>query len=393
MISGMDLFRVSRRSFVKACGTIMLLPVVKRLTAQTTQRTYRNPLPVVAGDPYIFKAPDDTYYMYDTGEGDGPNGVMEPAMSFPAHMSKNLIDWTPIGLTLKRDRATSWGTDFFWAPEVYYRNGKYVMVYSAQWRNNPTHEDENFRIGVAVSDSPRGPFLDLRNEPLFDPGWPVIDADVLFDDDGRCFMYFSRCCYKHSVDTELSELVKKKGWFQTVEESWIYGIEIKPDFSGVIGEPVLVLRPSVKLDEPNTAWENVSVMTREVNRRWTEGPTAFKNNGTYFVMYSANSVFGDNYALGYATSRSPLGPYVKAANNPVARKNTDRGGEVTTTAHNCIAMSPDGSEMFCIYGARTKSTGKERVLFVNRMDVQKDGTLVVYPPDTVTEHPMPSGSI
>ncbi len=129
-------------------------------------------------------------------------------------------------------------------------------------------------------------------------------------------MYFSRCCYKHSVDSELSELVKKKGWFQTVEESWIYGIEIKPDFSGVIGEPVLVLRPSVKLDEPNTAWENVSVMTREVNRRWTEGPTAFKNNGTYFVMYSANSVFGDNYALGYATSRSPLGPYVKAANNP-----------------------------------------------------------------------------
>ncbi len=140
----------------------MLLPVVKRLTAQTAQRTYRNPLPVVAGDPYILKAPDGTYYMYDTGEGDGPNGVMEPAMSFPAHMSKNLIDWTPIGLTLKRDRATSWGTDFFWAPEVYYRNGKYVMVYSAQWRNNPTHEEENFRIGVAVSDSPRGPFLDVK---------------------------------------------------------------------------------------------------------------------------------------------------------------------------------------------------------------------------------------
>ena len=169
--------------------------------------------------------------------------VKNPNMSFPAHMSNNLIDWTPIGPTLKRDLATSWGTDFFWAPEVYYRDGRYVMVYSAQWRNNPMHEDENFHIGIAVSDSPRGPFLDVRNEPLFDLGWPVIDADVLFDDDGRGFMYFSRCCYKHSVDTELSELVRTKGWFQTVEESWIYGIEIKPDFSGVIGDPVLILRP------------------------------------------------------------------------------------------------------------------------------------------------------
>ena len=393
MISGMNVFRDSRRSFVKACGAVIALSFIRKLTAQATRFTYRNPLPIVAGDPYILKAPNGTYYMYDTGGAEVRNGVKDATMSFPAHVSRDLINWTPIGLTLKRDPATSWGTDFFWAPEVYYRNGKYVMVYSAQWRNNPTHEEENFRIGVAVSDSPRGPFLDVKNEPLFDPGWPVIDADVLFDDNGRCFMYFSRCCYKHTVDTELSELVKKKGWFQTVEESWIYGIEIKADFSAVIGEPVLVLRPSVKLDEPNTAWENVSVMTREVNRRWTEGPTAFKNNGTYFVMYSANSVFGDNYALGYATSKSPLGPFVKAGNNPVARKNTDRGGEVTTTAHNCVAMSPDGSEMFCIYGARTKSTGTERVLFVNRMEVQKDGTLVVYPPDTVTQHPMPSGSV
>ena len=388
----MNMFRVSRRAFVKTCAAMMALPVLKQLTAQRTQRTYKNPLPVVVGDPYILKAPDGTYYMYDTGAGGVWNGVDDATMSFPVHLSKNLIDWTPIGLTHKRDPAASWGTEFFWAPEVYFRNGKYIMVYSAQWRNNPTHEDESFRIGIAVSDSPRGPFHDVKNEPLFDPGWPVIDADVLFDEDGRCFMYFSRCCYKHPVDSELSELVKKNGWFQTVEESWIYGIEIKPDFSGVIGEPVLILRPSVKLDEPNTAWENVSVMTREVNRRWTEGPTTFKHNGIYFVMYSANSVFGDNYALGYATSRSPLGPYLKAANNPVARKNTDRGGEVTTTAHNCIAMSPDGSEMFCVYGARTKATGKERVLFVNRMEVQKDGTLVVYPPDTVTEHPMPSGS-
>ena len=194
------------------------------------------------------------------------------------------------------------------------------MFYSAQWRQNPTAEKENFRIGVAVADKPTGPFRDIRNQPLFDPGYPAIDADVLFDDDGRVYLYYSRCCYKHPVESELADLAKKNGWYNEIEESWIYGVELKPDFSGIIGEPVVILRPPTSLSDPNTAWEDLSVTTHEANRRWTEGPCSFKRNGKYFVMYSANSVVGENYSLGYATGDSPLGAFTKAANNPVARK-------------------------------------------------------------------------
>jgi hypothetical protein len=39
-----------------------------------------------------------------------------------------------------------------------------------------TNEQENFRIGVAVADKPTGPFMELSSEPLFDPGYPVIDG-------------------------------------------------------------------------------------------------------------------------------------------------------------------------------------------------------------------------
>ncbi len=92
---------------------------------------------------------------------------------------------------------------------------------------------------------------------------------------------------------------------------------------------------------------------REVNRRWTEGSTTFKKGNTYYMMYSANHFGGQHYAIGYATARSPLGPYKKAANNPVLQKNTDRGGSVTGTGHNSVAYSPDGKEMFCVYHGRT----------------------------------------
>ena len=72
---------------------------------------------------------------------------------------------------------------------------------------------------------------------------------------GRTYLYFSRCCYKHPVESEIAEKAKKEGKFDEIEESWIYGIEVKPDLTEVIGEPVLLLRPPVKLDDTQSEWE------------------------------------------------------------------------------------------------------------------------------------------
>ena len=81
---------------------------------------------------------------------------------------------------------------------------------------------------------------------------------------------------------------KKEGKFDEIEESWIYGIEVKPDLTEVIGEPVLLLRPPVKLDDTQSEWESRSVTSGEINRRWTEGPYTMKKGDTYYMMYSAN---------------------------------------------------------------------------------------------------------
>ncbi|WP_106293146.1 glycoside hydrolase family 43 protein [Arcticibacter pallidicorallinus] len=353
---------------------LMTLLVVSCMTANTARAqqgaavgagsTYSNPLSIAFGDPFVLKD-GDMYFMYGTGGGakDG----------FSVYSSPDLKSWKDEGQVYFGNNKNGWGTGAYWAPEVYKRNGKYYMFYSAQWRHNPTKEEENFKIGVAVADKPTGPFVDMQDKPIFDPGYPIIDANVWFEN-GKTYLYYSRCCYKHPVKSEVSEWARKKGWYKEIEESWVYGVEMKNDFSGVIGEPVLLLRPPVKMDIAE--WESRSVTSREVNRRWTEGSFIFKKEDTYYMMYSANNFDGQNYAVGYATSKSPLGPFVKAANNPVLQKN----GRVTGTGHNSITMSPDGKDMLCVYHGRTKATGHERLVFIDKMEVRKDGKLVVYGP-------------
>ncbi len=346
----------------------------------TAKTTYTNPLAVKFGDPYVLHT-KGKYYMYGTGAG-AKNG-------FAAYTSKDLVNWEPLGQVFHGDSIRSWGIHSFWAPEVYEVKGKYYMFYSAQWKYNPANDLENFKIGVAVADKPEGPFVNIDDKPVFDPGYPIIDADVFFDKNGRLYLYYSRCCYKHPVESEVADVAKHKGWYNEIEESWVYGVEIKPDFSGIIGKPVLLLRPPLKINDKQAEWESRSVTSHEVNRRWTEGSVTFKKGDTYYIMYSANYFGGKNYAIGYATSKSPLGPFIKAANNPVLQKNTAIGGLVTGTGHNSITYSPDGKEMFCIYHGRTAATGEERVVFIDRMKVS-NGKITVYGP-TTTPQKLPSG--
>lgn len=338
---------------------------------------FANPLDVEFGDPYVLLASDGKYYMYGTGAGaeDG----------FCAYSSDDLVHWKSEGQVYRGNVPGSWAVANFWAPEVYERNGKFYMFFSADWKENPTNELENFRIGVAVADKPVGPFVEMSDRPLFDPGYPVIDGNIFEDEDGRNYLYFSRCCYKHAVESEVATWAKKTGLFNEIEESWVYGVEIKPDFTEIIGEPVLILRPPVKNDDVQTEWESRSVTSGEVNRRWTEGSFTLKKGDTYYIMYSANFFGGENYAVGYATAKSPLGPYQKSPDNPVLQKNTSERGIVTGTGHNSVVRSRDGKQMYCVYHGRTKATGNERVVFIDRMGINDKGHLYVNGPTTTPQ--------
>ena len=342
---------------------------------KTAEIAYQNPLPIAFGDPFILKVSDGKFYMYGTSERNG----------FKAYSSDDLINWNDEGLVYEGATPDSWTIDCFWAPEVYERNGKYYLWYSANWKQNPTNEGENFRIGVAISDKPVGPFTEMNGGPVFDPGYPIIDANLLFDDENeKVYLYYSRCCYKHPVESEIADQAKEKGWFNEIEESWIYGVELKPDYSGVIGEPVLLLRPPVTLDDRQSEWESRSVTDNEVNRRWTEGSYIFKDGNLYYMMYSANFFGGANYAVGYATSEHPLGSFEKSPDNPVLQKNIEAGGNVTGTGHNMVLTMPDG-QMLCVYHGRTEKTGNERMVFIDKMEITDNGKLIIHGPTTSSD--------
>lgn len=330
----------------------------------------QNPLPMQFGDPFLLLASDGKYYMYGTSLPDG----------FEAFVSDDLKTWKPCGQVYKGAGEGQWNRDCFWAPEVYERDGKYYLFYSANAKANPNNEEENFHIGVAVADSPAGPFRDLYNRPVFETEYPVIDANVLFDKaSGKNYLYFSRCCYKHPVESEIADKAKAEGKFDEIEESWVYGVELKPDFSGIIGEPVLLLAPPKRLDDRQAEWESRSVTSGEVNRRWTEGSFIFPANGKYYMMYSANFYGGGHYAVGYAVADNPLGPFTKADNNPILQENVSRNGEITGTGHNMALVLPDGN-MYTVYHGYMKQDPKHRVVFIDPMVIDSEGRLQVFGP-------------
>lgn len=348
-----------------------LLIITLLYTLVSCGQTVQNPLPVNMGDPFLLCPSTGGYYLY---------GTSEKYNGFATYRSSDLSSWEEIPQVFDPRQDKAWGTDCHWAPEVYERNGRFYMFYSANWKENPNGEEENFRIGVAESLSPEGPFVNISSSPLFDPGFPVIDASVYFDDEaGEAYLYFSRCCYKNPVESELAVKMREEGVFDEIRESWIYGIRLNPDLSGTIGEAVLLLRPPLEMDNKQTEWESRSVLSGEINMRWTEGPFVVKHDGKYHMIYSANFFGGSHYAMGCAVADSPLGTFVKYPDNPVLEGN----GKVTGTGHGMCATLPSG-KMVCVYHGRTAATGDARVVFIDRMHFSRKGDLVIDGPTLET---------
>lgn len=333
-------------------------------TINSQAQTYTNPVLVPGdfngkkinslADPFVLKDNDGTYYLYVTGTG------------FPCFTSKDLVNWTYKGSALKK-KDCKWATNDFWAPEVTKVGSKYFLHYSAGREDNVKH------IGVAVSDKPAGPFIDISDKPFMDHGNKgTIDSDVFTDDDGRTYMYYSNAMSTNPIP----DMPGKKR-----SEIWV--VEIAPDFSSIISEPKMLIYPQQD-------WE----YKKEKKGFWNEGSAMLKRNGVYYLMYSANCFCNSNYAVGYATSASPTGPFTKYEYNPIL-SNAKVSRKVSGPGHHCIIKSPDNKEFFCVYhsqvnvGNLNSENNGIRQINIDRMGFNPDGTLYIDGP-TVTSQPIPS---
>lgn len=311
---------------------------------------YINPLAINnIGDPFVLKASDGKYYCYPTSGG---------VAGYKAWSSIDLINWQDQGVVYKADDKT-WGHNRFWAPEVTEYKGKYYMYYTAGWRKN-----DSLRIGLAISNSPLGPFVDAFDRPLFDFGYAAIDAHVFIDEDDRKYLYYSKDCSENVVNDR--------------HESHIYGIRLADDLLSVQGEAIL-------LSIPEQEWE----LKSGAEWRWNEGAFVLKHNDLYYLMYSANCYAHSDYSIGYGIAKEPLGPYKKYVDNPIL---VGIANKVSGPGHHSVTSSPDGSELFIVYHAHTDPLkgGGNRQVCVDRMGFKSDGTIYVNGP-SITPQPYPSG--
>lgn len=235
-----------------------------------------NPVPandtsfMYLADPTIFHY-QKNYYLYGTGGGNTGRG-------FVVYVSKDLKNWKLSdknnGYALKQGDA--FGTTGFWAPQIFYDNHKFYMAYVA-----------NENIAIAESDSPLGAFTQTKKDALAAPV-KQIDPFVFIDDDGKKYLYHVRLTNGNKI----------------------FVAQMTDDFSSIKPE---TLQECITATE---SWENTA------NAPWpvTEGPSVLKHKGVYYLFYTANDFRNPDYAVGYATSNSPLGPWKKHTGNPILNK-------------------------------------------------------------------------
>jgi beta-xylosidase len=277
------------------------------------------------------------------------------------------VDWEYGGFAY-REPKDPYGQGSFWAPEVIHYQDKFYMVYSCT-----PPAGKGFRICLAVADKPTGPFKDIHT-PLLDDGSDNIDGHIFIDTDAAPYLFFDKV--------------------GSVGEPWrgpehghlfghIYAVRLKPDLSGIIGEPVLCLKADQK-------WE-LETTPGHMPSNCNEGAFVLKHNDTYYMTYSSGHYADPLYGIGYATADSPFGPWTKSPDNPLVAKDLSIG--VSGPGHNSITTSPDGTELFMVYHAHAnieKPSG-DRTVNIDRLVFDEEGKLELKGP-TRTPQPMPSGA-
>ncbi|MBR5963996.1 MAG: glycoside hydrolase family 43 protein [Bacteroidaceae bacterium] len=261
---------IMKQTSILAALLILLLTTACHHTAKTSSADAGGDTlvtnPLTLADPTIFHCEaDGMYYLYGTSPHSN--------FGFQVYRSEDLRHWEgPCGALdggYALSRNTSVGEGGFWAPQVIAVNGQYAMIYTS---------DE--RLGIAFSDSPRGPFTQEVKQHM-PADMKQIDPFVFFDNDGKAYLYHVRLGGGNHI--------------------WV--AELNDDLQSVREETAVHCLTS----EPG--WEDTGFVDVPI----TEGPTVIRVGDTYLMFYSCNDFRSPDYAVGCATAPSPFGPWTKPA--------------------------------------------------------------------------------
>jgi len=123
-----------------------------------------------------------TVYLYTTHDEDKTVRNFFTMNDWRCYSSTDMANWTDHGAILNF-KDFSWARGDAWAGQCVFRNGKYYFYVPINQKNGGN------AIGVAVSDSPTGPFKDAIGKPLL-TGYGYIDPTVFIDADGQAYLYW-----------------------------------------------------------------------------------------------------------------------------------------------------------------------------------------------------------
>jgi arabinoxylan arabinofuranohydrolase len=222
--------------------------------------------------PLVYK---DRVYMY-AGD-DIPGYDFYYMTKWRLFSSADMVNWTDHGVPLALEDF-SWAIDRAWAAQCVERDGKFYWYICAQTDQN------NVGIGVAVSDSPTGPFKDAIGKPLIMNGsWSNIDPTVYVDDDGQAYMYWGN--------------------------GSLYYVKLNADMISYSGDIVEVPQSIESFDgirRPRGS-ENQTPAGEQNKDVFIEGPWFYKRNGIYYQMFAGMEKGTE--CLSYSISNSPTGPW------------------------------------------------------------------------------------
>lgn len=291
----------------------------------------RSPLlPGLYADPNIAEF-DGVYYLYATTDGTPGWGGKD----FYVWTSTNLADWTrseePF-LTLDGGGGNvPWATGNAWAPTIIERGGKYYFYFSG---HNAALNRKT--IGVAVADSPTGPFtaqpqaMILNNEAV--TSGQAIDPAAFHDPvSGKYYLY------------------------------WGNGSPVMAE----LADDMVSLKPGT-----------ISAMSGLTSYR--EGSFMNYRQGTYHLTYAIDDTGSPNYRVGYATSTSPTGPWTYRG--VILEKDESQG--ILATGHSSIVNVPGTDEWYIAYHRFAYPTlssaagdGTHRETTIDRLTFGPDGLI------------------
>ena len=157
---------------------------------------------------------DGTMYVY-TGH-DEDNADFFWMQEWRVYSTKDMVNWQDHGSPLALE-TFRWADDRAWAGQTIERNGKFYWYICAHSKIS-----KGMAIGVAVGDSPTGPFRDPLGKPLFENGsWDHIDPTVMIDDDGQAWlMWGNPQCYYLKLNEDMISYSGELGKLDMTEEAF-----------------------------------------------------------------------------------------------------------------------------------------------------------------------------